>query len=307
MDKTVENKYALEAPTFRCLACSSEIPEGATYISSIRFGDAVFHREETCESCWSRAESPDEGVFAFWKTARPEAQEGPARRRRFDIELVWAFFLNLHEDVENEEEEPEIDPELLGEGAPESEAGEAGEFGEEGEVEDEVADAEEEGDEGEEDDSDSLEIPVETEGVEFELDPGEDPDDWEEFEFEIELDEDEDDEDGDPDAAAESLESAAESPEGESSTDDPGEASPGRSAHSTREGKVRLLFLLSLLLMRGKRLDLRETLREEGREVLNFTARGNSEDLFRVEDPRLGPEDLEEVKDALGELLQMQI
>ncbi len=295
MEKAVENKYAFEARTFHCQSCEAEIEKGHSYYSAIQMTEEAFIRSENCVSCWEKVEHPEDSVFAFWKTLRPAPPEGPIRKRKFDIELVWSFFLNLNEDLSQPDDDL-VDESLL---------------------EEEVLIEEEsnDGEEAEVDSEDELEamgVTFEEGDQELELDEGENPDDWEEFEFEIddedlEDDDDEDDEEDDIDdeeeyetvdddeVRSEELNSEEQSTENE------------EPKILTRKDKSKLLFLLTLLLMRGKRLDLAKSIYKEGKEFLSLTVKGDCEDVYLVEDPQLSHEDLEEVKDSLGDLLQMQL
>ncbi len=77
-----------------------------------------------------------------------------------------------------------------------------------------------------------------------------------------------------------------------------------RLAGSEEPHKRNFAYLLALLLMRKKVLLLEETVRESGKDFLVLRFRGeDAEDSFRAEDPRLPVEELEKVKDELGQLL----
>jgi hypothetical protein len=77
-----------------------------------------------------------------------------------------------------------------------------------------------------------------------------------------------------------------------------------RLAGSEEPHKCNFAYLLALLLMRKKILLLIDTLHEQDREYLLVHFRGEDEE-YRVEDPKLTLEELERVKDDLGQLLNM--
>lgn len=237
LEKTVESKYPLEAPDYVCATCAAEIAEGATYISAVLFEEGLFLRRDLCADCWSHRPPEDDAVFAFWKTSRPTPEVGPPKRRRFDVELIWSFFLNLVSDL------------ATGTGADE-----------EDEAATQIAPAS---------------------GLSLE----------------------------DPQAPASSDHAGARPDQpgvaGEDRADVPG---PGRPVTPvSRREKVRLCFLLALLLVRGKRLVLEGSVVHDGREWLRLGEKGHRDAAFRVEDPHVSREDLERVKETLGQLLQMEI
>ena len=71
LDKAVESKYALEAPTFQCVGCEAEISKGDSYFSAVFFMEEVFQRQEKCVRCWEERAEAREQAFAYWKTMRP--------------------------------------------------------------------------------------------------------------------------------------------------------------------------------------------------------------------------------------------
>ena len=94
----------------------------------------------------------------------------------------------------------------------------------------------------------------------------------------------------------------------------PGEESSGEESSGeetsnvvTPGEKVKLLFLIALLLVRGKRLLLKSSAYSDGTEYLRLHTKDDPETLYLVENPNLGAEDLERVKEGLGNLLQMEI
>ncbi|MBI4585522.1 MAG: hypothetical protein HY717_16025 [Planctomycetes bacterium] len=220
-EKVVESKYAIESPTYQCRGCSGDIAHGASYFSAVFFEGEAFLRHEFCPPCWGKAEA--EAVYACWKARRPEPK-APARRRRFDSDLIWEFFLRLGKDLEAAA--PAGDPEIAAEPAATTPA---------------VA-----------------------------LEPAPAPES--------------------PDPALESPPPASELPPAE---------------------KVRLRFLLSLLLLRSKRLVLLGSGVQNGREWLRLLEKGaekeDPEALHLVANPDLSKEDLEKVKESLGQLLQMEL
>ncbi len=68
-----------------------------------------------------------------------------------------------------------------------------------------------------------------------------------------------------------------------------------------------LCFVLSLLLIRKKVLTFGSSALVDGREWLQLSARTNPEQTFWVENPDLSDEELERVRDDIGELLHMRI
>lgn len=71
--------------------------------------------------------------------------------------------------------------------------------------------------------------------------------------------------------------------------------------------KRNLRFVLSLLLLRKKRLVFEGTTSAGGREVLVLREKEDDSRVHRVENPDLPEEELERVRDGLGELLEMQL
>lgn len=68
-----------------------------------------------------------------------------------------------------------------------------------------------------------------------------------------------------------------------------------------------LRFVLSLLLMRKKIMVLDGTLVRDGFEWLQLHERVESDRLYEIANPDLSEGELEQVRDAIGELLQMQV
>ncbi len=242
-DKVVE-KYSIQAPTFACSTCPTEISPGGEYFSAIVFEQEAFLRREVCPICWEKRTVDTEAAFAYWKTRRPEPRDRRIRRR-FDIELLWQFFAKLERDLEEEPIEcgAEPDPPAAALSAPPPEDDAAGE----------------------------------------ECGPTVTGDD------------------------AVHDDASHDGPEGKSPDETAEEAEAGPPAPLGRDEKVGLCFLLALLLLRGKRFVLRETLRSDGAEFLRLTEKADPETEHLVEDPHLAREDLERVKRNLGELLQMEI
>lgn len=71
--------------------------------------------------------------------------------------------------------------------------------------------------------------------------------------------------------------------------------------------KVQLRFVLALLLLRKKALNFESSAAEEGREWLRLSEKAEPERVYRVENPDLTDEELERVRDDIGELLQMNV
>jgi hypothetical protein len=106
-----EPTYTIQASEHRCAACAGEIVPGSEYFSTVTFADAVpdgasaegksfsFARRDYCVPCWPAARGPEAaeaaGVFAYWKTWRPQAAAGDRRRVRFDPAVVLEFFRRL--------------------------------------------------------------------------------------------------------------------------------------------------------------------------------------------------------------------
>lgn len=78
---------------------------------------------------------------------------------------------------------------------------------------------------------------------------------------------------------------------------------PGPSESQRRD----LRFVLSLLLMRKKVLLMDGTLVRAGYEWLQFHERVESDRSYEIANPDLSEDELEQVRDAIGELLQMQV
>ncbi len=97
----------------------------------------------------------------------------------------------------------------------------------------------------------------------------------------------------------ESDETVSEDATGESAGREPRPPSP--------DEKVRLLFLITLLLVRGKRLVLGPSAVRDGAEWLKLTVKNDPDSVYLIENPDLTARDLERVKESLGNLLQMDI
>ncbi|MEC9353529.1 MAG: hypothetical protein VYD81_09445, partial [Planctomycetota bacterium] len=78
---------------------------------------------------------------------------------------------------------------------------------------------------------------------------------------------------------------------------------PGPSEAQRRD----LRFVLSLLLMRKKILLMDGTLVRDGYEWLLFHERVENDRSYEIANPDLSEGELEEVRDAIGDLLQMQV
>ena len=81
------------------------------------------------------------------------------------------------------------------------------------------------------------------------------------------------------------------------------DAQPGPSESQRRD----LRFVLSLLLMRKKILLLDGTMVRDGYEWLLFHERVESDRSYEIANPDLSEGELEQVRDAIGELLHMQV
>ena len=89
-----EPKYALEPADYRCAECASEVAVAAPFFSAVHFEGEAFRRRSYCSPCWDRPPGGREGAYAFWRSRRP-SPEAPARRLRFDPQLVLEFFRRL--------------------------------------------------------------------------------------------------------------------------------------------------------------------------------------------------------------------
>ena len=81
----------------------------------------------------------------------------------------------------------------------------------------------------------------------------------------------------------------------------------GISAGPSESQRRDLRFVLSLLLIRKKVLLLKGTFIRDDFEWLQLQERGESEKTYEVTNPELSEGELEQVRDAIGELLQMQV
>ena len=89
-----------------------------------------------------------------------------------------------------------------------------------------------------------------------------------------------------------------------------GEAASGETGGQAGPSEAQrrdLRFVLSLLLMRKKILLLDGTLVRDGYEWLQFHERVESDRSYEIANPDLSEGELEQVRDAIGELLQMQV
>ena len=86
-----------------------------------------------------------------------------------------------------------------------------------------------------------------------------------------------------------------------------GGTSGGAAGLGSHEERTKLNFLIALLLVRGKKLVLEGSAARDGEEWLKLSEKGNPEAQFHVKNPNLASEDLEKIKQGLGELLQMEI
>ena len=80
-------------------------------------------------------------------------------------------------------------------------------------------------------------------------------------------------------------------------------APPGPSESQRRD----LRFVLSLLLIRKKILLLKGTFIRDKFEWLELQERRESDKTYEIANPELSETELEQVRDAIGELLQMQV
>jgi hypothetical protein len=202
-----DRAYQFPTPEHQCCACRGDLSPGGEFYSTICFLEEEFSRRNYCVSCWAPEESGPEdggegpgmvdrsGIFAYWRTRRPEEQDGEVVKIRFDPLLVLEFFRGLGGKAEAE---PRVESE--------SAEGEAGE-------------------------------------------------------------------------------------------------PPGPSESQRRD----LRFVLSLLLIRKKILLLKGTFIRDKFEWLELQERRESDRAYEIANPELSETELEQVRDAIGELLQMQV
>lgn len=200
--------YQFPTPEHECCACKEALAPGGEFYSTICFLEDEFARRNYCVPCWAPEDPGEadgaiskkpgrESIFAYWRTRRPEEQDGEVVKIRFDPVVVLEFFRGLG-----------------GKGAAEGEA------------------------EGEE----------------------------------------------------ESAGEGAEPPAGPS--------------ESQRRD---LRFVLSLLLIRKKVLLLKGTFIRDQYEWLELQERIEKDRTYEIANPELSESELEQVRDAIGELLQMQV
>jgi len=202
-----DRAYQFPTPEHQCCACQGGLSPGGEFYSTICFLEEEFARRNYCVSGWApEAPGPEEGgegsgmvdrsgIFAYWRTRRPEEQDGDVVKIRFDPLVVLEFFRGLGGKAE----------------------------------------------------------------VESKVEPGE-------------------------------AEEEAGAPSGPS--------------ESQRRD---LRFVLSLLLIRKKILLLKGTFIRDKFEWLELQERRESERTYEIANPELSEAELEQVRDAIGELLQMQV
>ena len=302
MAKTVgEPKYSIASPEFQCRRCEAAIAEGAPYFSAVQLVAAEFLRNDYCPVCWqtgarsspvantsepsSDTEEPNteegpefteadngaatERIFAHWRTRRPEAsQEGP-RRVRLDVELLYEFFCRLSEMAAEDKAAEEEPPGRL-----DAQDLAANDFDGGGEFVPASTQI----------DGKGREAPASEETEDTDL--GRAPEESTERSSA-------------DDALIESVGTEAASDELEELA--PVESDPGGLGASPRE-RAELRFFLSLLLVRKKVLDYRR----RGEPML-LTDKRQPGTVHEVSNPGLNHEQLEALKDRIGELLQMQL
>ncbi|MBI4604024.1 MAG: hypothetical protein HY721_18870 [Planctomycetes bacterium] len=104
-----EPKYSIDAPDFRCQACSKEIPCETAYLSAVSYEAEGFRRRSYCVACWK---PDDPGVFAFWRARRPPLPADKPKRARLDTVLLLDFFRRLGAEAGPEGPAPEEREEL---------------------------------------------------------------------------------------------------------------------------------------------------------------------------------------------------
>ena len=196
--------YQIATPEHRCCSCEAEIKPGGDFYSTVCFLGEEFARRNYCVPCWVPEASPlqeaagqaaPRGIFAYWRTQRPEEMDGEVARIRFDPQVVLEFFRGLGK-------------------------------------------------------------------------PG-----------------------NHDDAREDGLETGA----------------AGAPAGPSESQRRDLRFVLSLLLIRKKVLLLKGTFIRDDFEWLQLQERGESEKTYEIANPELSEGELEQVRDAIGELLQMQV
>ncbi len=206
--------YQIATPEHRCCSCEAEITPGGEFYSTVCFLGEEFARRNYCVPCWVPEDSPRQeagaggsawaagqaaprGIFAYWRTQRPEEVDGEVARIRFDPQVVLEFFRGL-------------------------------------------------GKAGNQDDGAAREDGLET-------------------------------------------------------------GAAGVPAGPSESQRRDLRFVLSLLLIRKKVLLLKGTFIRDDFEWLQLQERGESEKTYEISNPELSEGELEQVRDAIGELLQMQV
>ncbi|MCH2583581.1 MAG: hypothetical protein MK138_02320, partial [Planctomycetes bacterium] len=102
-----DRAYRFPTPEHQCCACQGDLSPGGEFYSTICFLEEEFARRNYCVSCWAPEEpGPEEGgegsgivdrsgIFAYWRTRRPEEQDGDVVKIRFDPLVVLEFFRGL--------------------------------------------------------------------------------------------------------------------------------------------------------------------------------------------------------------------
>ena len=85
-----DRAYQFPTPEHQCCACRGDLSPGGEFYSTICFLEEEFARRNYCVSCWVPEDpGPEEGgegsgrvdrsgIFAYWRTRRPEEQDGEA-------------------------------------------------------------------------------------------------------------------------------------------------------------------------------------------------------------------------------------
>jgi len=198
-----DRAYRFPTPEHQCCGCQGDLSPGGEFYSTICFLEEDFARRNYCVSCWAPEEDgassvrvDRSGIFAYWRTRRPEEPDGETVKIRFDPLVVLEFFRGLGSKAEAESQ-------------------------------------------------------------------------------------------AEPEAAAE----------------EEADAPPGPSKSQRRD----LRFVLALLLIRKKILLLKGTFIRDDFEWLELQERRESDRTYEIANPELSETELEQVRDAIGELLQMQV
>ncbi|MBN1443911.1 MAG: hypothetical protein JXA90_14470 [Planctomycetes bacterium] len=112
---------------------------------------------------------------------------------------------------------------------------------------------------------------------------------------------------GGEDAGAQPPDDAAVVEDGEASADGGDREAAERARKLFPIQRRNLRFVLALLLIRKKRLLLESSASENGREWLRLSERESPARVHWVENPELTDQELERVRDDIGELLQMAV